>query len=81
VLDYWVRWGNGYCESFNGKLKHECLDGEILYPLKDAQIMIEKWRVLYNTLRPHSALGYRRTAPAACNPWVPNPISQPLAVI
>ena len=71
-------WENGYCESFNGKLRDECLNGEIFYSLKEAQIVIEKWRVVYNTLRPHSSLGYRPPAPAACNPWAPpNPISQP----
>jgi len=74
-------WENGYCESFNGKLRDECLNGEIFYSLKEAQIVVEQWRVLYNTLRPHSALGYRPPAPAACNPWGPNPISQPLAVM
>jgi putative transposase len=74
-------WENGYCESFNGKLRDECLNGEIFYSLKEAQVVIEKWRVVYNTLRPHSALGYRPPAPAACNPWVPNPNSQPMAVI
>ena len=52
-------WENGYCESFNGKLRDECLNGEIFYSLKEAQVVIEKWRVVYNTLRPHSALGYR----------------------
>ncbi len=36
-------------ESFNGKLRDECLNGEIFYSLKEAQIVIEKWRVLYNT--------------------------------
>ena len=45
-------------------------------------MVIEKWRVHYNTLRPHSALGYRPPAPAACSPLVPpNPISQPMAVM
>ena len=62
-------WENGYCESFNGKLRDECLNGEIFYSLKEAQIVIEKWRVEYNTRRPHSALGYRPPAPAACSPW------------
>jgi transposase InsO family protein len=56
---------NGYCESFNGKLRDECLNGEIFYSLKEAQILIERWRVEYNTLRPRSALGYRSPAPAA----------------
>src|SRR5438309_5547372 len=45
-------YANGYCESFNGKLRDECLNGEIFYSLIEAQIVIEKWRVLYNTLRP-----------------------------
>ena len=33
--------------------------GEIFYSLKEAQVVIEQWRVQYNTVRPHSALGYR----------------------
>jgi putative transposase len=75
-------WENGYCESFNGKLRDECLNGEIFYSLKEAKIVIEKWRVEYNTRRPHSALGYRPPAPAAYNPLVPPPsVSQPEAVM
>jgi transposase InsO family protein len=58
-------WENGYCESFNGKLRDECLNGEIFYSLKEAQIIIERWRVEYNTERPHSALGYWPPAPEA----------------
>src|SRR5271156_2188742 len=42
-------WENGYCESFNGKLRDEFLNGEIFYSLREAQIVIEKWRVEYNT--------------------------------
>ena len=61
-------WENGYCESFNGKLRDECLNGEIFYSLREAQVVIEKWRVVYNTLRPHSALGYRPPAPTAFAP-------------
>jgi putative transposase len=56
-------WENGFCESFNGKLRDECLNGEIFYSLREAQVVIEKWRVHYNTKRPHSALGYRPPAP------------------
>jgi putative transposase len=74
-------WENGYCESFNGKLRDECLNGEIFYSLKEAQIVIEQWRIEYNTKRPHSALGYRPPAPAACSPVVPKQISQPIAVM
>ena len=69
-------WENGYCESFNGKLRDECLNGEIFYSLKEAQIVIEQWRQQYNTVRPHTSLGYRPPAPGAYIP-VPNSVSQP----
>ena len=58
-------WENGYIESFNGKMRDELLAREIFYSLKEAQILIEMWRRYYNTIRPHSALGYRPPAPAA----------------
>jgi hypothetical protein len=58
-------WENGYCESFNGKLRGEFLNGEIFDSLKEARILTEKWRMEYNTKRPHSALGYRPPAPRA----------------
>jgi len=58
-------WENGYNESFNGKLRDELLNGEIFYTLKEAQVVIEDWRKLYNTVRPHSSLGYRPPAPEA----------------
>ena len=50
-------------ESFNGKLRDELLNGEIFYTLAEAKIVIEQWRKYYNTLRPHSSLGYRPPAP------------------
>jgi len=56
-------WENGYNESFNGKLRDELLNGEIFYTVKEAQVLIEQWRKEYNTVRPHSALGYRPPAP------------------
>jgi putative transposase len=58
-------WENGYIESFNGKMRDELLAREIFYSLKEAQVMIEMWRREYNTIRPHSALGYRPPAPEA----------------
>ena len=61
-------WENGYVESFNGKLRDELLDREIFYTLTEAKILIERWRREYNTVRPHSALGYRPPAPAAISP-------------
>jgi putative transposase len=58
-------WENGYCESFNSKLRDEFLSGEIFYSMKEIRVLAERWRVHYNTLRPHSSLGYRPPAPAA----------------
>jgi putative transposase len=56
-------WENGYCESFNGKLRDELLNGEIFYSLKEAKVVIGQWRHHYNTVRPHSSLRYRPPAP------------------
>ena len=44
-------WDSGYIELFNGKLRDELLDGEIFYTLKEAQVLIERWRRHYNTVR------------------------------
>jgi len=57
-------WENGYIESFNGRMRDELLEREVFYSLKEAQVLIEMWRRHYNTLRPHSSLGYRPPAPA-----------------
>jgi len=56
-------WENGYNESFNGKLRDELLNREIFYTLEEARVLIENWRREYNTIRPHSSLGYRPPAP------------------
>jgi transposase InsO family protein len=52
-------WHNGFVESFNGKLRDECLNREWFRDLRDARVVIESWREFYNHRRPHSALGYR----------------------
>jgi putative transposase len=65
-------WENGYCESFNGKLRDECLNQEIFYSLREAQVVIELWRNQYNTIRPHSSLGYRPPAPQTSTGLHPN---------
>lgn len=52
-------WENGYVESFNGKLRDELLEREIFDTLWEAKVLIERWRREYNTVRPHSSLGYR----------------------
>lgn len=64
-------WENGYVESFNGKLRDELLDREAFDTLLEAKVLIERWRVRYNTARPHSSLGYRPPAPEAVSPWTP----------
>jgi putative transposase len=58
-------WENGYIESFNGKLRDELLNGEIFDTILEARVVTEDWRRLYNTIRPHSSLGYRVPAPEA----------------
>ncbi len=63
-------WENGYCESFNSKLRDELLNGEIFYSLAEAKVIIEAWRRYYNTERPHSSLGYKPPAPEAIV-WLP----------
>jgi putative transposase len=47
---------NGYIESFNGRLRDECLNGEVFFNLRDAREKLERWRRDYNQKRPHSAL-------------------------
>ena len=54
--------------SFNARLRDELLDGEIFYSLREAQVVIEDWRRHYNTIRPHSSLGYRPPAPETIVP-------------
>lgn len=58
-------WENGYNESFNGKFRKEFLDLEVFYTLKEAQVLAEQWRYLYNHIRPHISLGYKPPAPLA----------------
>jgi len=71
-------WENGYNESFNGKLRDELLNTEIFYTLKEAKVLIERWRQHYNTVRPHSSLGYRPPAPEAI---LPRPAVQAYATL
>jgi len=63
-------WENGYVESFNGKLRDELLEREAFDTLLEAKLLIERWRQHYNTVRPHSALGYRPPAPETLQPCV-----------
>ncbi|MBB3938257.1 transposase InsO family protein [Aureimonas phyllosphaerae] len=72
-------WENGYCKSFNSKLRDELLNGEIFYSLVEARIAIESWRQHFNTKRSHSSLGSRPPAPTAV-PW-PAALSQPTSPV
>jgi putative transposase len=51
-------WQNGTDESFNGKLRDECLSLEWFRSRREAAVVIEAWRRHYNDVRPHSSLGY-----------------------
>jgi putative transposase len=48
---------NAYIESFNGRLRDECLNSNVFYSIGEAKEEIEKWRDDYNNWRPHSSLG------------------------
>ena len=58
-------WKNGYCESFNGTLRDNLLNGEIFYGVREAQAIMDQWVREYNTIRLHSSLGYKPPAPEA----------------
>ena len=55
-------WQNGYVESLNGKLRDECLNRELFWDVREAQVIVDDWRREYNQYRPHSSLGYRTPA-------------------
>lgn len=71
ILDHWAYWSgvklhfippgkpthNGHIESFNGRLRDECLNTQTFWSLKHAQHEIEKWRIDYNEWRPHTSIG------------------------
>jgi putative transposase len=48
---------NAYCESFNSRFRHECLNGNLFFDLENARQKVEEWRDFYNNVRPHSSLG------------------------
>ena len=64
-------WENGYIESFNGKLRDELLDRELFYTLLEVRVLTERYRQIYNRIRPHSSLAYRPPAPETVLPAVP----------
>lgn len=60
---------NGYSESFNGRLRDECLNVEVFFTLEDARAKLARWRQDYNLARPHSALKDRTPAGFAAGWW------------
>ncbi|SEJ94862.1 Integrase core domain-containing protein [Deinococcus reticulitermitis] len=50
-------WQNGFAESFHARLRAECLNQEVFYSAKHAQVLLNDWRAFYNARRPHSSLG------------------------
>jgi putative transposase len=66
-------WENGYCESFNARFRDELLNVESFHSLREAQILIERWRRHFNTVRPHSSLRYRPPAPETFVPMDQTP--------
>jgi transposase InsO family protein len=61
-------WRNGYVESFNGRVRDECLNINIFWSLAQARMVITDWKDDYNHRRRHSSLGYQTPAvyAAAC---------------
>jgi transposase InsO family protein len=55
-------WKNGFIESFHDKFRDECLEREWFQSLLEAKVVIEAWRLHYNTQRPHSSLAYQTPA-------------------
>jgi putative transposase len=73
---------NSYIESFNGRLRDECLNVEVFFTIADVREKLERWREDYNQVRPHSALNdqsprtfataWARSAASASTPWPAN---------
>jgi len=63
-------WKNGFIESFHDKFRDECLQREWFQSLLEAQVMIEDWRLHYNTQRPHSSLDYQTPADFAAQYFI-----------
>jgi transposase InsO family protein len=85
-------WENGYVESFNGRLRDECLNGELFLNLAETRYVVDRWRLDYNHHRPHSMLNWmtpaafaarcrgRRRACAAPGSAAPHPSQHTLSV-
>ena len=65
---------NAFVESFNGRLRDECLSTHWFTSLEEAQSVLETWRKEYNTERPHSSLGLKTPAEFAAA-WRPSDLA------
>lgn len=75
-------WENGHIESFHDKLRDECLNRELFGTLAEARVILESWRVEYNSFRPHSSLGYQTPSHYACKQTKPfEEATCPLALV
>jgi putative transposase len=63
-------WENPFIESFNGHFRTECLDRCLFANGREAQVIIEGWRLDYNRERPHSSLGYLTPAEFAQTAYI-----------
>ena len=66
---------NGYIESFNGRLRDECLNAHVFLSLEEMRTRLEAWRRDYNRVRPHSALGDRAPEEFAADWRPPRPLA------
>jgi putative transposase len=78
LIDPGKPWQNGTNESFNGKLRDECLNLEWFRNRREAKIIIENWRRHFNDVRPHMSLNY--LTPAEFKRHQPQPLHQPRAI-
>ena len=61
-------WENGYCESFNSRMRDDFLNGELFGNMYEAIVLTARWVAYYNEVRPHSSLGGKPPAPQAIIP-------------
>ena len=61
-------WENGYCESFNSRMRDEFLNGELFGNMYEVKVLTNRWVKEYNTVRPHSSLCYRPPVPQTVTP-------------
>jgi putative transposase len=66
-------WQNGYVQSFNSRFRDECLNGEQLYTLSEARVVISDWIGIYNEERPHGGVRYLTPNEAAARPRASGP--------